>query len=192
MPLTTYTAGEVLTASSLNANFTFAAANPVGGLSLIAKTSFTSTATWTLDNIFSSTYDNYRIDIVWTALTSTANYGVFQMRVGGVAATATNYQYAMIESNNAGATNRYSTSSNGMPLLDCTSADIATSGSSFTVLKPFTAQATTFLGQFIGVDVGLRGMNATGFHNVATSYDGIQIVNGSTASGTVYVYGLAK
>ena len=28
MPLTTYTAGEVLTAASLNANFTFAAANP--------------------------------------------------------------------------------------------------------------------------------------------------------------------
>lgn len=162
------------------------------GLSLIAKTSFTTTATWTLDNIFSSTYDNYRIDIVWTQLTSTANYAGFQLRVGGVAATAANYQYAMTESNNAGTTNRYSTSSSRMPVLDCTSADIAYAGSTFTILKPFTAQATTFLGQFVGVDVGLRGMNATGFHSLATSYDGIQIANDSTASGTVYVYGLAK
>ena len=192
MPLTTYTAGEVLTASSLNANFTFAAANPVGGLSLIAKTSFTSTATWTLDNIFSSTYDNYRIDIVWTALTSTANYAGFQMRVGGVAATATNYQYAMGEANSAGMTGRYSTSSSYMPVVDSTSADIAYTGSSFTVFKPFTAQATSFVGQFIGVNSGLRGTASQGFHSLATSYDGIQIANGSTASGTVYVYGLAK
>lgn len=170
-----------------------AAWQPVGGgLNLVTKTAFTTTATWVLDNIFTSAYDNYRIDIVWTQLTSTANYAGFQMRVGGVAATAANYQYAMLESNNAGATNRYSTSSSRMPVLDSTSGDILVSGSSFTVLKPFTAQATTFLGQFIGVDVGLRGMNATGFHNVATSYDGIQVANDSTASGTVYVYGLAK
>jgi hypothetical protein len=162
------------------------------GLSLIAKTSFTTTATWTLDNIFTTTYDNYRIDIVWTQLTSTANYAGFQMRVGGVAATAANYQYAMSEANNAGVTSRYSLSSTYMPVLDSTSADIAYSGSSFTVFKPFTAQATSFVGQFIGVNTGLRGTAAQGFHSLATSYDGIQIANGSTASGTVYVYGLAK
>jgi hypothetical protein len=37
MPLTTYTAGEVLTAASLNDNFTFAAANPPCGSSLLAQ-----------------------------------------------------------------------------------------------------------------------------------------------------------
>lgn len=162
------------------------------GLSLIAKTSFTTTATWTLDNIFSSTYDNYRIDIVWTALTSTANYAGFQMRVGGVAATATNYQYAMSEANSGGVTGRYATSASYMPVLDSTSADIAYSGATFTILKPFTAQATSFLGHYVGVNSGVRGTAAQGFHSLATSYDGIQIANGSTASGTVYVYGLAK
>ena len=39
MALTTYTAGEVLTAASLNDNFTFAAANPLGGLIAIVPTS---------------------------------------------------------------------------------------------------------------------------------------------------------
>jgi len=72
-----YTSGQIVQAVPTGIN---------SALVLIAKTSFTTTATWTLDNIFSATYDNYRIDMVWTQLTSTANYGVFQMRVGGVAA----------------------------------------------------------------------------------------------------------
>ena len=163
-----------------------------GGLTLIAKTSFTTTATWTLDNIFSTTYDNYRIDIVWTALTSTAGYAGFQMRVGGVAATAGNYQYAMAETNSAGVIGRYSTTATYIPVVESTSADIAYTGATFTIFKPFTAQATSFAGQFVGVNSGVRGTACQGFHTLATSYDGIQIANGSTASGTVYVYGLAK
>ena len=162
------------------------------GLNLIAKTSFTTTATWTLDNIFSATYDNYRIDIVWTQLTSTASYSGFQMRVGGVAATAGNYQYAMAETGSAGVTGRYSTTATYIPVVESTSADIAYTGATFTIFKPFTAQATSFAGQFVGVNSGVRGTACQGFHTLATSYDGIQIANGSTASGTVYVYGLAK
>lgn len=172
-----------------------AAWQPVGvspGLVLVTKTAFTSTATWVLDNIFTSTYDNYRIDIVWTQLTSLAQYVGLQMRVGGVANTTGNYQYAIAEVNNSGMTARYVTNQTYMPVVDSTSADIAITGYTTTVLKPFAAQATTFLGQSIGIDTGIRGWSIQGFHNVATSYDGCQIANGSTASGTVYVYGLAK
>jgi hypothetical protein len=43
MPLTTYTAGEVLTASSLNANFTFAAANPSSAISIFNETQASGT-----------------------------------------------------------------------------------------------------------------------------------------------------
>jgi|LakMenE01Jun11ns_1017448.scaffolds.fasta_scaffold9908672_2 hypothetical protein len=42
MPLTTYTAGEVLTAASLNANFTFAAANPVSKIGQVLSTTLTT------------------------------------------------------------------------------------------------------------------------------------------------------
>ncbi|MGL4268030.1 MAG: hypothetical protein ACRCR7_13015 [Weissella cibaria] len=60
MPLTTYTAGEVLTASSLNANFSFAASG--GGLTLISSTTIgTTVSSVTVSNAFSSTYDNYKI-----------------------------------------------------------------------------------------------------------------------------------
>jgi hypothetical protein len=62
MPLTTYTAGEVLTAASLNDNFTFAAANPPGGLTLISTTTIgTTVSSITVSGAFSATYDNYKI-----------------------------------------------------------------------------------------------------------------------------------
>jgi hypothetical protein len=162
------------------------------GLTLVTKTAFTSTATWVLDSIFSSTYDNYRIDINWTALTSTANYAGFQLRVGGTASTAS-YNYAMTESNNAGTTNRYATAQSYMPAVDSTGGgDAVIASSTFTVFKPNIAQVTSFNGQYIGYNGALRGTSAHGYHGLANSYDGVQIANGSTASGTVYVYGLAK
>lgn len=43
MPLTTYTAGEVLTAASLNDNFTFAAANPASKIVQVVSTNLPST-----------------------------------------------------------------------------------------------------------------------------------------------------
>ena len=173
-----------------------AAWQPVGvspGLVLIQDTVFTSTATWTLDNIFSSTYDNYRIDINWSALTSTASYALLQLRVGGVAATGSNYNYAMVESNSSAANNRYATGVTGVPAIELGGGSDAVVGSStFTVFKPNIAQVTSFTGQYIGLSSGLRGVPVQAYHSLATSYDGIQIANGSTASGTVYVYGLAK
>jgi hypothetical protein len=76
MPLTTYTAGEVLTASSLNDNFTFAASNPPGGLALISTTTIgTAVASVTVSGAFSATYENYFVSIS-----------------GGVSSTACNLQ----------------------------------------------------------------------------------------------------
>ena len=61
MPLTTYTAGEVLTAASLNDNFAFAAQ---GGLAFIkSQTIGTAVSSITVTDAFSSTYDNYKIII---------------------------------------------------------------------------------------------------------------------------------
>ncbi len=64
MPLTTYTAGEVLTAASLNANLSFAASNPAGGLTLISATTIgVAQNTVTVSSAFSATYDNYLITV---------------------------------------------------------------------------------------------------------------------------------
>jgi hypothetical protein len=47
MPLTTYTAGEVLTAASLNANLSFAATNPTSKIAQVLSTTLTTTFTTT-------------------------------------------------------------------------------------------------------------------------------------------------
>ena len=74
MPLTTYTPGEVLTAASLNDNFTFAASNPPGGLELISTTAIgTTVSSVTVSGAFSATYDNYFVTIDGT-VGSTASY----------------------------------------------------------------------------------------------------------------------
>jgi hypothetical protein len=185
----TFVAGDVLEAAQLNSNFTYL--ETASGLNLVTKTAFTTTATWVLDNIFTSAYDNYRIDIVWTQLTSTANYAGFQMRVGGVAST-TSYQYANAEANNGGVTGRYSTTASYIPVLDSTSADIAFQAQVSQSLNLLPHKQLHLLVSTSVSILVVRGTAVQGFHNVATSYDGIQIANGSTASGTVYVYGLAK
>jgi hypothetical protein len=62
MPLTTYTAGQVLTAASLNANLSFASTN--GGLVLISATTIGSAVgSVTVSGAFSSTYENYLITV---------------------------------------------------------------------------------------------------------------------------------
>ena len=60
MPLTTYTAGEVLTAASLNSNLKVA-----GGLQIVkAQTTFTASSSVTVDNVFTSTYTNYHLKYI--------------------------------------------------------------------------------------------------------------------------------
>ena len=54
MPLTTYTAGEVLTAASLNANFTFAAANPTSKIAQVVQTVVATAVTTTSSSYVTS------------------------------------------------------------------------------------------------------------------------------------------
>jgi hypothetical protein len=91
MPLTTYTAGEVLTAASLNDNFTFAAANPPGGLTLISTTTIgTTVSSVAVTGAFSSTYDNYKIVV------SGGTGSAFASLLLQLGATTTGYYEALV------------------------------------------------------------------------------------------------
>jgi hypothetical protein len=79
-----FAAGNVLTASDTNTYLTN------GGLVYITEGTGTSTAALDVNNIFSSTYDNYRV-VLQTASRSTLQYARFQFRTVATL-TATNYQ----------------------------------------------------------------------------------------------------
>ena len=91
MPLTTYTAGEVLTAASLNANLSFAASNPPSGLAFISSTTVSAATSISLPaSTFTATYANYRLQLQITALTTDATFTI-RMRAAGADNTTSNY-----------------------------------------------------------------------------------------------------
>jgi hypothetical protein len=184
MPLTTYTAGEVLTASSLNANFTFAADNPLSGLALISATTIGSAvASVTVSSAFSATYDAYKITITGGAPSASCDIG---MTLG---ASSTGYYFATsLVSYSGGATNTFGTN-NGASWTRA-GGGISTDVITFDVnlLNPFLAKytyisnPTTFLA---------NAGNSSGYHGVATSYSAFTITpsTGTLTGGTIRVYG---
>ena len=183
MPLTTYTAGEVLTAASLNNNFTFAAANPVGGLSLISATTIGSAvASVTVSNCFSATYDAYKIIVSGGVGTVGAND--FQMTLG---ASVTGYYWSLIYTS-YNSTVGGDGGANGAKWLGFGAIDTTSLSVNMEVNNPFLAKTTTFTSSQNRSTVG---GTVNGNHAVATSYTGFTLyaAAGTMTGGTVRVYG---
>ena len=191
MPLTTYTAGEVLTAASLNANLSFASSN--GGLVCVqAETAFTTASSVSKDNVFTSDYTNYRLMIRTQAGGNINN--ILQLRVGGVTATAGNYNSQTFLASGtvlAGARNS-----------SVTSFSLAgVNGAFFTVyivdiFAPALASPTSFIMQSANADGAYTTpylYHYGGNHSLSTAYDGFVFTpSSSTLTGTYTVYGYSK
>ena len=190
MPLTTYTAGQVLTASSLNANFAFAAAN--GLVCVKEETAFTAVTSVTVDGVFSSTYTNY---LVLGRYTTTTTNGLLRMRVGGVAATGADYNLQGLEANSTGVNAFRDASQTSFLAFNSTTGDFKSSYQ-LNFFSPFKTEPTNIQ---LEVDQNLAAYTAPflrsyrGNHNAATSYDGFQFaVASGTMTGNYAVYGYAK
>jgi hypothetical protein len=183
MPLTTYTAGEVLTAASLNNNFTFAAANPVGGLSLISATTIgTTVASVTVSSAFSATYDAYKIVISGGVGASNPQLNLT------FGSTATGYYYGLIYNNYSGtiaATGGSNSTSIGV------AGSATTGGIAFNVdvVNPFLATNTLVASQMF-YDAGQIG-STRGYLANTTSYTAFTVTcnPGTLTGGTIRVYG---
>jgi len=189
MPLTTYVAGEVLTAASLNANFTFAAANPVGGLTLISTTTFSAVATVTVNDQFSTTYDNYKILLTCTSQTGTTGNILMRMRVGGADNTNNEYTRSKFFWSSANSTGSDSGSTGTSSFL--IGEDATNSFSSIELYAPFLSQRTKHNVQAAKDN---NGIVYSGSMTVTTSYTGFTLLLSSATNftGNVSVYGYAK
>jgi len=192
MPLTTYTAGQVLTASSLNANLSFASTN--GGLVHINTTTWSGVSA-TIDNVFSSTYTHYKIIASATACTGGAAEIITRLRVGGVSATASNYSSARNGYNfSSGVINADVANAAGYWFLYRTNGSASIGGGftgSMDISYPAVATPTWIAGTSVD---GAYQASAGGYHNVSTAYDGIIFTHngGGTVTGTVSIFGYAK
>jgi hypothetical protein len=184
MALTVYTPGEILTAASLNDNFTFAAANPPGGIARVGGGTLSGSST-TFSSVFSSTYDAYKI-VITNALPSTNAYSL--MTLGS---TTTNYVNFQSGVTNTGA---YSSGfgSQGTASWAMMFAQTVTIASSFDIVNPNLATKTYISGGYL-IDAANNVFATTyGILNDNTQYTAFTLTQSSgTITGTVNIYGYA-
>ena len=158
-----------------------------------AETAFTASATVSADSVFTSTYTNYLVQIIYT---NTTTDGVrCKLRAGGTA-TSTNYnrQEVTFQDTTTGASRTSSTTS-CLIGLD-TNGDFKTS-TSVTFFGPNLAQPTlinvfqggAFRGAYTTPSIYLGGHN----QSASTQFDGFQFApDAGTLTGTYTVYGYSK
>ena len=187
MAVKTFTTGEVLTASDTNTYLNN------GGLVYITQTSATSGSSLSVDNVFSSTYSNYRIliDGYQPATGGTALY--LRMRVGGADANGNDYYGALVGT-----------------YVDASSSNIQANGVSYMVTGIYNSATTIAIGQcsmdvfgpnrtertFFGITATLYntqfgGRAGFGEHNLTTAYTGFTLYpsSGNFSNFRVWVYG---
>jgi hypothetical protein len=173
MAIKTFTSGSVLTASDTN---TFLANS---GLVYIAEGS-TSTSVLGLNfnNVFSSTYDNYRIVIDYFQPVTAARFVALQLRVGGVD-TAANYTYAYrgLYQDGTSADNF-----SGGPLVNFIDAGLFNSintiplnSSVIDITAPNKTERTFFTVNSIFYNSQFGTRNGMAVHNAATSFTGFSL-----------------
>ena len=178
-----YSVGDTYTQSTLDGKF-----SPITttGLVLLNTTTFTAQASVSIDNVFTSTYDNYKIVCDFTS--STDQEVFFRLRASGADLTTSVYRVGEIYLG-VGIANALTSANNTLR----TSCTVSNNGSGFSagfvadVIAPNKAQAKFFNSQSTG---RLAYINIAQIQQ-ATAYTGftILVTAATTFTGTIKVYG---
>ena len=188
----TEVSGSYLTLSSASTTYQTKA---TAGLTLLNTTSFTAQTTVSINDVFSSTYDSYRIifyrDSTVTSLSGTA----LKLRVSGSdLSSGYNYVKQLVRSNNSFQT-FYITGEVAMYLSDST--DSIGKAVIVDLANPFRSVSgtdKTFEYNMMGLSSGYNyAGNVFGWVDSATSYTGFSLTNDpGNMTGSVSVYGYNK
>jgi hypothetical protein len=154
------------------------------------QVTFTGASSVSLNGVFSSTYDNYRL--LMSISSSSTNLSVnLRFRVGGTSASGSNY--SSNGSNSASTTlSNVNLNATSLFLFDVYSTIAQFSETSCDILVPALTQYTRFNFQSYGENSSGQNVarSISGVHDVATAYDGIEIFTSTgNITGTVSVYG---
>ena len=186
--------GNVLTVAGGVPTWAAPAASSSGLTLIAAPTSFSAVTSQSLNNVFTSTYLNYKILITLTS--TSASSGIqLRFRASGSDNTTSNYNGALV---------RYRSSSATITdYAQYVSSDYVALGESgftaspnsafieFTCNSPQASQNTYVNGQASNMDDGFVNF---AMHKTTTSFDGFTIIvgGGNNMTGNIAVYGLAK
>ena len=192
--------GNVLTVDTSTASgLKWAApATPVGGLNLIDEIPFTSSTTINFDNIFTSTYKNYRLHFVAKNVSDNQVTGLtLKMRASGSSTSAGYESQEIYASSTTIGTRANFLGTDEWYALSVSGNNRGNNGWSIDLFSPNLSSYTAFNA------IGLEQVEATGRPSMGifagvltdtTAYDGISILspNSLNLTGTLFVYGYAK
>jgi hypothetical protein len=165
----------------------------VPGLVYITQATPSAVSSVSIDNCFSSAYQNYFVTFTTSAITGTGTKNfTFRLRASGTDST-TNYQSLRLFYETAGVSslaNPFGTDEFGIGYGD--SSNPTASMMMFHIFNPFDAVATKYnaTAESFTAAEGVFGVNHTGRHSTTSSYDGLTVMTSATSfSGTIRVYG---
>ena len=177
--------GTTLVADSAEATGLKWAAAASGGLVLINKTTLSSTTSVSLNNVFSATYDNYRIQ--WTGKFAASDTDVkIRMRVSGTDNSSGIYYYMINRTNSSGTVT--SVGGDAQTQFILLTSPTVMSSFAIDIFRPFATECTTYNGTMMQ-RASDRGGYTTGFIDNAVSYDGFTLFFANNCVGTLAVYG---
>jgi hypothetical protein len=186
------TNGQVLTADSTAATgIKWATVSAPNGLTVITRQAYTSALTINVNDVFSSTYDNYKIMITNSA--GTIPGFSIRLRVSGADNSSSSYSWVSIEGSDSSSTAFVRKTAAGTSWLNNDLALGEVANFSFDIFSPNLSQKTSMVGNNAQVDSGLRGGSTLAYFNGTTSFTGFSFYGASGSStGVVTVYGYQK
>lgn len=165
--------------------YTGSAWQNMSGLVLLNTTPVSAQANVTISNVFTSSYQNYQIELVGTS-SSLGGYS-FQLTAGGTP-SAVSYYGAVVYRTATTQNSYFNTNSTSGVLgyiADQSNLNI------LTISNPAATIASGYLSQYMGFgSTGSEAGTIGGMHYVATSYDGIKFTFTGNFTGTIRIYGL--
>jgi hypothetical protein len=170
-----------------------------GSLELIQKETISaSTSSVSIDNVFSSNYDVYKITIsgVSTVGTSGTFLAIRFIDNSGSLITGNEYDWADLEMrSDTSFSDDNDTGVSFMRMNGVTDQSPESQGANINIYNPYDSSSYTFInGQSSGITTNLRGGKNIGVHKVAETIRGFAVIetNGSRPfnSGNICVYGV--
>jgi hypothetical protein len=159
------------------------------GLTLINTTSFSGVTSQSINNVFSATYDNYRVVLSSGSNSNTANID-FRFRVSGADNSTSNYFMQRSIVNQTGSASASSNNGTTSFTLSSNTAGVPLVSHSMDILTPFANNFTHIFGSGFSDVSGFGTRFYGGAFNGSTSFTGFSLINSSgNFSGTVTVYG---
>ena len=160
------------------------------GLTLINTTSFSGVASQSVNDVFSATYENYRIVLTAIAASGGEQNLSFRVRVSGTDLTTSSYVYSE-QSLGANGTSYNNTSTSATSIVLGRIGQNGYSSVFCDIAQPFLANRTTTNSASAadGSTAFFKG-NGAGLVSNTTSYTGFTFFpSGSTITGKVSIYG---